>query len=276
MKKAKAPETLSELIQELWSVRIFILIGISIGLISTALYTLSAQRSYKVSMIVGAVPALSHNTSLDNQNPSPLPLQKNKASTMSLMNQNMYRTIFRSPRVADMIIKMPKQLQIIAQDKQYGLFSRDPKNWSNKDLSKYFTKKIRITPIQHTKDLLEISYIHPNPDFAKNFLLQLHALTDESIRNDHKKLINDRRIYINNVLVDSPNMDHKKALGSLLLNLEREMIMVNSDRSFAMRIINNPSSSAHPTHPHTKMICLIFIIIGAFIGTLVGFTKRSW
>ena len=91
-----------------------------------------------------------------------------------------------------------------------------------------------------------------------------------------KKLINDRRAYITKALEQSLNLDHKKALGQLLIELEREAIMVNSDRSFAMRVIDPPSSSASPYYPRTKVILLLLTLIGGFVGALIGTTKKSW
>lgn len=271
------PETLPELLHDLWAIKVFITVGSIIGFIIAGLYIWTAQKTYKVTMIAGSVPSISMQTIPNSTQTNALrPLRNDNTASLSQMHQNMYRTMFRSPRVAGMIIKVPERIKALSYDKKYGLFSINPTSWSDNDLSSYFHKKIRISPVQNTNDLIEISYSHPNPDFAGNFLLQLHALTDESIRNDHKKLINDRRAYITKALGQALNIDHKKALGQLLIDLEREAIMVNSDRSFAMRIIDPPSSSANPFHPRSKIILLMFVLSGAFIGILTGFAKKAF
>lgn len=239
------------------------------------IYTGLAQNTYRVTMIVGAVPTLSSQAQANTSNNFPLAQKNDNSQNLSQMHQNMYRTILRSPRVAGMILKLPDKITAIAQDKKYGLFSTSPQDWADEDLSRYFHRSIRMAPVQHASDLIVIQYTHPNPDFARSFLLQLHALTDESIRNDHKKLINDRRAYITKALSEAFNLDHKKALGQLLIELEREAIMVNSDRSFSMRIINPPSSSIAPYHPRTKIIIIALALIGAFIGTMIGTVRKS-
>ena len=272
----KSPETLAELIQALWTVKKSILIGASIGLLIAIIYTAIALSTYKITMIVGAVPSISTQISLDTTNPSPFVPQHDQGSGLSKMNQDMYRTIYRSPRIASMVLKIPEHVQAITYDKKYGLFSLNPKSWTADDMSNYFEKRIKITPVQGTTDLFKITYTHPNPDFGQGLLMQIHALTDESIRNDHKKLINDRRAYITKALDQSLNLDHKKALGHLLIDLEREAIMVNSDRSFSMRVIDPPSSSASPYYPRTKMIWLLLTFIGGGLGAMVGFTRKAW
>lgn len=273
--KAQSPETLWDLIQDLWSIRYIIILGAVIGLFVGLAYTIISQKTYKVTMVVGSVPALSNQVQTSTQNTTPLSQNATEIQNLSQMRQNMYQTIFRSPRVADMILKLPAQIRALAQDKKYGLFSITPENWTNEDLSRYFHRSIRITPVQNTNDLIRIGYTHPDPDFARSFLLQLHALTDESIRNDHKKLINDRRAYITNALGKTYNEGHKIALGNVLIELEREAIMVNSDRSFSMRIINPPAASSVPHHPRTKIIILAMMLLGSFIGILSGFIRQS-
>lgn len=274
-KKAPTPETLWDLIQEIWSLRRYIMICAGIGVLIALIYTGLAQNTYRVTMIVGGVPTLSSQTQMSGPDNSLLTQKNDNSQNLSQMHQSMYKTIFRSPRVAGMILKLPDKMSAISQDKKYGLFSTSPQNWADEDLSRYFHRSIRMAPAPHANDLIVIQYTHPNPDFARSFLLQLHALTDESIRNDHKKLINDRRAYITKALGEAFNLDHKKALGQLLIELEREAIMVNSDRSFSMRIINPPSSSIAPYHPRTKLIIIALFFIGAFIGMMVGTVRKS-
>ncbi len=272
----QSPETLSDFVQNLWAVKKEVFLGSMVGLVIALLYVWTAQSSYKVTMIVGGVPPISMQTApRGSLTSSPFLSQTKTASTLSQMHQNMYRTMFRSSRVANMVVKIPDHIKAISHDKRYGLFSFEPQGWSGDDLAHYFHRKIRMAPIHHTHDLIEISTTHPNPDFAESFLLHLHALTDEIIRNDHKKLINDRRAYITKALNGALNIDHKKALGQLLIELEREAIMVNSDRSFAMRIIDPPSYSSAPYHPRSALMIVIFTLLGAFGGTLIGLARRA-
>ena len=186
-KQTQSPETLADLIHELWSVKIHIALGAGMGLAIGLLYTIAALSTYKVTMIIGAVPSIAAQISIENSVQSPFIPRQEKTSNLTQMNQSMYRTIYRSPRIAGMILKIPEQVQAIAYDKKYGLLSLNPSSWTADDMSKYLEKRVKLAPAQGTIDLMRVTYTHPNPDFAKGLLMQLHALTDESIRNDHKK-----------------------------------------------------------------------------------------
>lgn len=271
----QAPETLAQLTQQLWDIKIFIAIGAALGLCTALIYLAMAQTTYKITMIVGPVPTMSKANIVNNAGDNAFYNSGDATTTLLNMHQSTYRTILRSPRIAGLILKMPDHVNAISQDKKYGLISIHPSQWSADDMSKYFEHHIRMTPVHNATDLIKISYTHPNPDFGQTLLRQLHAFTDETIRNDHKKLIDDRRRYITKALSETLNLDHKKALGYLLVDLERESIMVNSDHSYAMRVIDPPSSSAHPFYPRTNIVIAMMLFIGAFCGTFVGFCFKK-
>lgn len=97
------PETLPELLHDLWTIKMFIMVGSVIGLIIAGLYIWTAQKTYKVTMVAGSVPSISMQTINSTQTNALRPLRSYNTASLSQMHQSMYRTMFRSPRVAGMI-----------------------------------------------------------------------------------------------------------------------------------------------------------------------------
>ena len=140
---SQTPETLADLLQQIWSVKFHVGIGIGVGFIVAFTYTAIALSTYKVSMTIGTVPSIAAQISIENSVQSAFIPRQEKTTNLVQMNQSMYRTIYRSPRIAGMVLKVPEHVNAIAYDKKYGLLGLNPKSWTADDMSKYLEKRIK-------------------------------------------------------------------------------------------------------------------------------------
>ena len=258
---------------DLWQFRVPVLVGAFIGLVLGVLIILLAQQTYETKMILFPTPQLHAETQSPNLlNLSSIARFNAFEGSFSLVNKTtgMFQTLMHNPRAAALVLNQQGVKEKIAQHKAYGFFAHDTGNWTPEDMAVYLKDHLEIVPGQAIQGMLTVSYKHPDPAFAQKLLLRLHAVTDELIRNDYKTLTEDRIAFVNRALEKAINPEHRRGLSELLLRLERQSIMVNADRSFAMQILDPPATRHDRSYPNKFLVIFIFLGGGMLAGLFTG------
>ena len=262
--------TLGDLISNIWDVRGFISIGMIIALILTVIWLVIGDRKFEAHMMVSPTPSINQITE-GASFPTSAVAQFNPLEgtvTLSSKSTGLFKALIVSPRVAWLLMKTDMIEKGVRNDPLAGLFARDTAGWNARDAANYLSETVKISPKADVQGLLEISYRHPDADFAEAFLSKLHAITDELIRNDYRRLTEDRVFYLKKAILQTENPEHRMGLTNLLLDLEKELIMVNADRAFSVQMIDPPTASRETRYPAIWVILISFIAIGAFLGGL--------
>lgn len=269
--------TLGDLISNIWDVRGFISIGMIAAFIATLVWLVIGDRKFEARMMVSPTPSINQITE-GVSFPTSAVAQFNPLEgtvTLSSKNTGLFKTLLVSPRVAWLLMKTDMVEIGVKSDPLMGLFARDTSEWNARDAANYLSETISVSPKAEVQGLMEISYRHPNAEFAEMFLSKLHAITDELIRNDYRRLTEDRVFYLKKAILQTENPEHRMGLTNLLLELEKELIMVNADRAFSVQMIDPPTASRETRYPAVWTVLISFLVIGAFLGGFVGFVVRA-
>lgn len=277
MKNEIVQFTLGDLFSSIWDVRASMLTGLVIAFLVAVVLLAIGERNFEARMLVAPTPSINQITE-GVSFPSSAVAQFNPLEgtvTLSSKNTGLFKTLLVSPRVAWLLMKTDLIESGIKSDPLLGLFSRDTSQWNARDASDYLSKAIVVTSKPEVQGLLQVSYRHPNADFAETLLSKLHAITDELIRNDYRRLTEDRIFYLKKTILQTENPEHRKGLTDLLLELEKELIMVNADRSFSVQMIDPPTASRERRYPATWSILLAFLFVGLLLGAFIGIVIKG-
>lgn len=274
----QSPEyiTLGDVVSKIWTAKFYIIGGTAIGLLLCLVWMTLSERKYEARMYVAPTPSI-NQISEGVSFPTSAVAQFNPLEgtvTLSSKNTGLFKTLLTSPRVAWLLMKTDMIENGVKNDPYLGLFVHDISKWNARDASEYLSRTVKVTAKPEVQGLLQISYRHPDAGYAETFLSRLHAITDELIRNDYRRLTEDRIFYIKKAILQTENPGHRKGLTDLLLELEKELIMVNADRAFSVQMIDPPTASREDLYPSYWIVLLFFMITGAFIGGCIGLIKQ--
>lgn len=121
---------------------------------------------------------------------------------------------------------------------------------------------------------------HPDPRVAAVILRKAAIAADEMIRKERIDLSERRITYLQGMLTDAINPDHKKALADLLMEQERLRMAARMDTNFAFRMVRPPTAELRAVWPRPKLLIPALAMAGAFAGwilaqILFGFRARD-
>lgn len=264
--------TLADLLNQLIRARRYVLGGAVIGLVCAGLVLLLVPASYRAVMIVAPADgyalgdyASAHGGSTSTYDkivslPFWRPMEPEGIST------DFYRFVqtARGPAAADILLK--------DDTIRATLPARRIRNAPS--LSAYMTRKVDIQPIGATP-LRQITYYHPDPEFAASFLRKIHLVADQMIRRDRRRMAQSRIDYLSVSLEKTRNPDHRRIITGLLMQQEHILMLANLDEPYAAIIVEPAAASARPMWPNTPLVLAGFALVGAFGGYLAWSIRRE-
>lgn len=150
----------------------------------------------------------------------------------------------------------------------FGLPPRPPPSVGQ--LADYLHEKISMSEIELT-GMQRIMFRHKDPVFAVQMLAALHKEADGVIREESEMRTSRQIAYIERKLQTTTAADHRRSLVQLLLDQEKQMMMIQVNLPFAARIIEPPIASSAPTSPKPKLFLAGAIVLGAMLGIFIVF-----
>lgn len=115
-----------------------------------------------------------------------------------------------------------------------------------------------------------ISFSHEDPQFAKQFLTELHQALDEELRQ--KALVRSTKYisYLSAQLQQVTISEHREALVQALSEQEKFRMTASSGLAYAADPFGSVNVSLRPTSPRLAVVLILSIVIGGFIGSLAA------
>jgi hypothetical protein len=125
--------------------------------------------------------------------------------------------------------------------------------------------------------IVTLTYTHSKPKFAEEFLSLVVQETNNHIRRQNRD--NQRRYvdYLATATAKSANVEQRQALGTLLLQQERQLMMTEVDGPYAAQILDGPNVLPVNTALKTLAVfTLISTILGIAIAVSRNLVPRRW
>ncbi len=260
--------TLAELIRGMWNARGSILFFCGLFLFLAFLIMLAATPLYRGSVIVAPADGYAlgdYASSVSDGESLNIPFWRPREADGVSTDFHRFVYTIKGTAVAAILLKDSGVLAGIAKD---GAWSSKADQWTPEELSSYLEKHVRIQNLGATP-LRKISYDHPDPVFAADFLRKIHLVADQLIRRDRRRQSESRINYLAATLQKTVNPDHRKGIANLLMQQEHIQMLANLDEAYAAIIVEPPSSTPKPIWPNKTVLFFVFGFIGAVLGFLV-------
>lgn len=276
------------------TIAIFVAIAVVITLVTLA----SSVPTYRVQMMI--LPAPSDRTETSGMGGSALTALLGAAGgTQSGSDYVRYQRLMGSPAVAQRLQDKYHLLQYIFSDR----WDEQTKQWrparkslrtillgwlfrmshvptssppDPTDLANFIAGQIEIVPSQ-TTDIVNVSMTSPNVGFAKRIMLLAHEQTNALLRDQVARRARQQVAYLQAKLAQTSVADYRATLLALLSAQEKNLMLTQTDASFAAEIVSPPVASPTPVSPRPVLSLAIAVLVGGLLGAvLVIFLGADW
>ncbi len=265
-----AEKTLYDVLGEVWRAR-FIMAGFALLAAALAfLFIAVSQDFYRAQMIIapanpiGFMPVRSSVAGMEGTLSSGSSYAAEHTDAF-----DVFGTIYSGTTVASFLAQDKNFIEPLQNDRRF-VFSKTREKWDAQSLSEYLNRRVQLDPLSGDSSLRRLSYAHPDKKFAAELLTRLHRITDEMIRSRILAQTNQRIKYLEDALAGTSNPDHKRSLASLLMEQERQKMMVSLDQPYSADIVE-PAFVLSRTHwPDPYIIYPVFVFLGLVFGYIVA------
>lgn len=259
-------ENLGDAIGDSWAARVYIFIGAMLGLMAAVVFLIIITPRHTATMIVEPaersggtdIRALFPENSGFAQKYLTKAIDSGEATDFI-----RFQSILLGPSVAKRILEEhPEVIKGIASGKQM-LFLGGPRIKTPVQLSNYMKKNVSVTPVTGSP-MLEVSYLHPDPQFAVNFIKDIYEAADRIIKDSIKEQAIRRSTYFKKALDDEENPQYRKALSSLYMEQEHVLTMLAMNEPFAANIAEPATTGLAPDWPSYPIVIGVFMFAGMF------------
>ena len=133
------------------------------------------------------------------------------------------------------------------------------------ELESYLLGNVRVRQ-RPGESIVSIQFNHPDPEFARLLILELHKAADEFLR--HRTLVRtDQYIsYLTEQMSQVTIAEHRQALAAAFSEQEKLRMMADSGLPFAAEPFGPIAISSRPVSPRPGTVLVSSIILGALIG----------
>lgn len=267
---------LRDFLNDIWRAKFFILIGAFIGVIIAFVIQSISIPHYRASLILSpAAPMTGAESSslLANDNLFALRfIAQRIGGGGSASDFHRFENIYRGQSVAEILLKDNKIEQGLKADKAFT-FSDAENDWSPAKLSKYMSERVKLEPMGVTSSRRMV-YEHADPAFAEYFISGVHHVADRLIRRDIREDSQARVDYLTKAIAETGNVEHRRALTTLLMEQERLLMLVSIDQPYAATVIEPAASGEKPKWPDLKLLYFGFAFLGVVLGFILHGLRR--
>lgn len=128
------------------------------------------------------------------------------------------------------------------------------------DLAQFNTGAIAVTKDKAT-GLVTLSYFNPNPKFAADYLTLVLKTTNDYMREQDRATQRNMVEYVARRISTNTNVEQRQALGNLMLQQERRLMMTEVDAPYAATILDGPTVIPLNTVLRTTMLSGFFYMM---------------
>jgi len=135
------------------------------------------------------------------------------------------------------------------------------------DAFKIYSDSLRVTKNKES-GYIHVSFEHFSPFFARDFLIQLIALLDLTIRSNDLRDSKDRLDYLVEASKIETNSDLRNSFTQLIYLEHKKQVSANVSRSYFVEVIDSPHLPEKKSFPRRSIICIVITIFGVGIMLL--------
>jgi len=121
------------------------------------------------------------------------------------------------------------------------------------------------SPFDLRSQVFTVSVKDRNPQMAYNLLTWTLQSADGIVRSDQLSRTNNRITYLKGLIAHAQELYLKENLQEILMSEEQTLMMLRSDRNFAIDLIDPPHVPSQPEGMSTVRLFMIFAFLGGII-----------
>lgn len=254
------------LFREFWDARLFISVGVFVGVLLAFCFTVLAQPKYEARMMVGPAQPLEVSMQArfqDGQNSYVLPSERVKPSE-TVSHFVRFEAMMRGVSVSRLLLRDDRVLNGLKNDRAF-IFDDGRDGVQPTELAKYIARRVELDRFGETP-LKEMVYHHEDREFAAYFLQQIHRVADQLIRAELRGKVDERIDYLERVLAKTVNPEQRRIVTNLLLEQERARMTVSMDAPVAAMVVEPAASSVRAVWPDLALVYSSFGLLGFLAG----------
>jgi LPS O-antigen subunit length determinant protein (WzzB/FepE family) len=143
----------------------------------------------------------------------------------------------------------------------------------------YIQDRVELT--EEAEDpIITLTFRHHDPRFATEFLMRIHEVLDNRLREKSRARTTQYIGYLSRQLRSTTVAELRGALAQTLSEQEKSLMVANSTLAYAAEPIDGATTSLQPTHPRNGVVLLIGTLLGMFIGAAIALvrahTGQNW
>lgn len=269
-------KSLLELFEDLWRIRFYMLAGAVAALGLAALFLVMARPHFEARMILAPANPMEGadiSSLRAEENMYALGFILQKVGAAQSTDFQAFQKVLSGPRVAQKLVQQPVIIEGLSSDGAFTFSSPSPPQEAA-EMAQYLERRVHISAVGLTP-MRQISYLHPDPDFAKAFISALYAAADGMMKEQSLQNARERALFLQAELESEPNPDHRKALAALLTEQERVEMLSRINQPFAAKIIEPAAIAPETVWPNTALVIAGFLGAGLLISFSIGQAFRT-
>jgi len=212
--------------------------------------------------------------------------------TSSNNDFNIFKELITAPEVSEIIFENKKIISdifISEWDETLNNYSRPPKSkiqifisdakkllTGNVDvnymppnprrLAIFINSNIRIGEDKET-GFLKFTSETSNPELILSLIIEATKASDKIMRQRYIDFSTEPLAFYKEKLRTARSREHREALAELISKEEQKLMFASRGKYFIAEPYINPTISLHPTAPKPKLILVLSLILGLFLGT---------
>ncbi len=274
--------SLLALIQDLWEARLFLGFGAFFMFICATLFMAIAVPHYKARIVLGPANPMSGvdvSSLAGDERLGGLQFLAQRVGVQNSSDFTRFEHSFASADVAAILLDDQNIKHGLNIDTRWSspFWSThvDEPDFTPAKLAEYIDERVEFEPVG-TSALKRFVYKHPSAEFAVYFLKRLHAAADTVIRDGVRQESESRIAYLNGLMVQTYNPEHRKVLTNLLMEQERLRMLVALDSDYAANVIEQARAVLKPVWPRKVLIYPTFVFVGLFLGFIIYQIQASY
>lgn len=143
------------------------------------------------------------------------------------------------------------------------------------DVAQYLERNLQIVRLPRSL-YYELRIEHQDSAFATTFLRDLHRSADAFLQEDDKNRVSAEALYLARRLDEVVVGEHRAALANLLADRERKLMLLETNLSYAARVIQAPVTTDRPTSPNALLLAIGALAIASLAASLAAVGKSEW
>ena len=269
--------TLFDVLRVVWRGRLHVIAGIFIGAVLAFGFVMSSVPGYRSQLIVAPANPISGtdmSSLVGDGNLFALSYLAQRVGVGHSTDFSRFETLYKGVSVAEILLNDPVIQTGLSRDRSF-VFSEAEMSWFPAKLAEYIDQRVYFENVGLTSSKRMV-YVHPDAEFGRYFLIQIHRVTDSIMRERLRTESTERVAYLKQSVRETNNPEHRRALTTLLLEQERLKMLVSIDQPYVASVVDPASSKVDPVWPNSAFVFVACMFVGGFLGFVVfGFRLSS-